>query len=201
MIANSLQLCADRFSDRKDGLPDRPAAHILSGAITGDSIMKHIPLTQGKVAIVDDADYEWLNQWKWCAVKKKSGIFYASRGQGKATIAMHRQILNIPEGAQADHRNHDGLDNRKCNLRLCTPAENQWNQKPRKGISKYKGVCLLRGKTHKGKQYKDKWRAYIKKNQKTRWLGCFQNEIDAAEAYDKAAKELFGEFAYTNFRS
>ena len=162
--------------------------------------MKHIPLTQGKVAIVDDEDYDKLNKFKWQAVKKKSDIFYAVRWQGKTTIAMHQQILYTPKGAQTDHRNHNGLDNRKCNLRLCTPAENQWNQKPRQGISKYKGVCRLKGKMHKGKQYKDKWRAYIKMHQKTRGLGSFQNEIDAAKAYDKAAKELFGEFANTNFK-
>lgn len=105
---------------------------------------------------------------------------------------MHRAILNVPKGYKTDHRNHNGLDNRKQNLRIATNSENQQNQKIRKnGTSQYKGVSW--NSKHK------LWYAQIKLNNKVKWLGDYKNEIEAAKAYDEAAKELFGEFALTNF--
>ena len=82
---------------------------------------KTIPLTQGKVAIVDDADFDWLNQWKWYAIHRRS-IWYAEtrdRSTGRC-IRMHRLITKVQPDLQVDHRNRDGLDNRRCNLRCCT---------------------------------------------------------------------------------
>lgn len=105
---------------------------------------------------------------------------------------MHRAIMRTPQGKQIDHRNHDGLDNRRCNLRECSHIENMRNQLPQKtGTSRYKGV-------HWEKE-RGKWRAQIKHTCKQMRLGRYASEKDAAKAYDKKAKELFGEFAYLNF--
>ena len=104
---------------------------------------------------------------------------------------MHRQILNVPEGLEIDHKNHNMLDNRKYNIRTCSKAENQHNRKTQKHSSKYKGVSW-----HKERR---KWRTRICNNGKEFSLGLFDSEIEAAKAYDQKAKELFGEFAYLNF--
>lgn len=98
--------------------------------------MKLIPLTQGKFAKVDDADYEWLSQYNWYAKKTTAiyslyGLYYAARFQRikkvKTTIYMHREIANCPPGKEVDHINHDTLDNQRENLRCCTRAENMAN--------------------------------------------------------------------------
>lgn len=152
---------------------------------------KIIPLTQGKFAIVDAEDYAWLSQHKWCAAKDKA-TFYAHRGSNGRLILMHREIMRAPKGLMCDHRNHNGLDNRKSNLRLCTSAQNQYNKRPKKGCSsRYKGVILRRDCK--------KWRAKICLKRKRIHLGDFPDEIKAALAYDDKAIELFGEFAYLNF--
>lgn len=150
-----------------------------------------IPLTQGKFAIVDAEDYEWLNQYKWYAAKYGT-TFYACRSKGRTTINMHRQIMCAPKGLICDHKNHNGLDNRKNNLRLCTNAQNQYNRRPRTGCSsRYKGVDWQRAF--------NKWRAAIRLNQTYLHLGLFHNEMEAALTYDRKAAELFGEFAWLNF--
>jgi len=98
--------------------------------------MKRIPLTQGKFAIVDDADFEWLSQWKWRA-RKDYNTWYAIRrvvrGSCRTTTSIHRQIMEAKPGSQVDHRNRDGLDNRRCNLRFCTNAQNAMNQRKTRG--------------------------------------------------------------------
>ena len=171
-------------------------AATLVGFFIGDSTMKQIKLTQGEVALVDEEDFEELNQYKWCVNKKCYNGFIAVRNEGKPphrqTIYMHRAIINCPKGSEVDHINHNPLDNRRCNLRICTKAQNQYNQKPRTGsASVWKGVS--RSKKDK------KWRASIGYKKRATYLGCFDNEIDAAKAYDKVATELFGEFACPNF--
>lgn len=163
-------------------------------AFFGDCQMKRIPLTQGEYAIVDDEDYEWLRQWKWFA-KRDKNTFYAARLTGKwpkqKTIRMHRQILNVPSNFEVDHVNHNGLDNRRCNIRICTSAQNHHNQLPYKNhSSQYKGVYWSKAKK--------KWHSSIHSNRKRIHIGYCNNEIDAAKAYDAKAKELFGEFALTN---
>lgn len=153
----------------------------------GDSRMKKIPLTQGKFAIVDDFNYEWLNQWRWQA--QKGNETYYARGyiDGKM-IYMHRLILGAKDGQFIDHKDHNGLDNSITNIRFCTVAENQHNKKSNKNsTSKYKGVSW-------NKQVK-KWRATIKNIT----IGQYKSEKNAAIAYDIAANQLFGKFAYTNF--
>lgn len=171
--------------------------------------MKLIPLSQqskknkGKYfAMVDDADYEWLNQWKWNATKSKN-TFYASRGvwngMNMTTILMHRFILGLVDPKiQGDHKNRNGLDNRRCNLRIATNSQNQANRsKPKRKSSKYKGVYLC--------NTWNKWKSQLRKNGKTIILGYFPftkvGEINAAIAYDKAAKKYHGEFAWLNFHS
>ncbi|MFH1882746.1 MAG: HNH endonuclease [Planctomycetota bacterium] len=150
-----------------------------------------IPLTQGKFAIVDAEDYDRPAQHKWCAVKGRD-TFYAQRGSNGRVVSMHREIMRAPKGVVCDHKNHNGLDNRKSNLRLCTSAQNQYNKKAKKGCSsRYKGV-VRRG------AYK-RWRARIGFNRKRIHLGDFADEKQAAMAYDDKAAELFGEFAYLNF--
>jgi len=159
--------------------------------------MKQIPLTQGKVALVDDVDFKELSKHKWCAYKRGS-TFYAARnqplGNGKRkTIRMHRQIMDALGGVFTDHANHDGLDNQRSNLRSCTNSENQRNRLPQRGgTSEYKGVSWNKAKK--------KWVAGIQHNNKVIHLGCFNSEREAAKTYDKKAKELFGEFANPNFK-
>lgn len=160
--------------------------------------MKTINLTQGQVALVDDADYNWLNQWKWCALKHHSGSFYAVRSSllnnKHHLIPMARQILGLKYGdkRQADHIDHNPLDNCRNNLRICTRRENQRNQKPQKNVSsEFKGVSWNRGVK--------KWQSYIKINGKKKHLGYWIIEELAALAYDMVAIREHGEFACLNF--
>lgn len=145
---------------------------------------KCIPLTQGKAALVDDEDFDKLNQYKWCFDGQ-----YAQRKVGNKTIRMHRVILDSP---QVDHIDGDGLNNQRSNLRVCTHTQNQMNRAKHKIMSsKYKGVSWNKPT--------EKWRARIETNQGSLYLGLFEVEEEAARAYDEAAKENFGEFARLNF--
>lgn len=161
--------------------------------------MREIELTQGQVALVDDEDYDWLNQWKWCAHKDHSGNFYAVRNSTRKNgkrfiIRMHRQILKLEQedSHQTDHIDHNTLNNRQDNLRICTCRQNQMNQKIRSNTtSKFKGVSW-----HKASK---KWQAGMSIKGKTRNLGCWDTEEDAARAYDLIAIQEYGEFAHLNF--
>ena len=160
------------------------------------NLTKTIALTQGKVALVDDSDYEWLSKWKWCACKSRY-TYYACRTvwitkSKSTTIKMHRLILNAPKGMDVDHRGHDGLNNQRHNIRICTRSENKQNSRSYKNrLSAFKGLCWV--------ERNRRWKSQITQNKKTIFLGYFHKEIDAAKAYDVKAKELFGEFAFTNF--
>ncbi len=189
MVNSPIQLCADRLSGRKVGHPDPPAAQILSGTITGDSKMKYIKLSQNKRAMVDDADFGWLNQWKWHAIRQRH-LWYAARPK---SVKMHRLIMGLTkgDGKEVDHKNGNGVDNRRENLRICTRPENIQNQHIVRGSCKYQGVC--RDRTN------NKWMAYIMKNGKQTTIGLFKNKKDAARAYDKKALELYGPDAKVNF--
>lgn len=156
--------------------------------------MKKIQLTQGKVALVDDEDYEDLNKFKWFAWKGKL-TFYARRNErqqdGKQkTIQMHSQIMKCPPGMEIDHRNHNGLKNQRSNLRIATRAQNMCNRTPR-GHSKYLGVF----KKQNGEIY-----SQIKTKGIIIRIGSFKTEVEAARAYDRKAKEIHGEFANLNFK-
>ena len=153
--------------------------------------MKKIKLTQGKYVLVDDEDFDWLNQWKWLAFDN-NGHFYAARRPKSGIVFMHRLILESGKGNIVDHANQDTLDNRRSNIRLCTRAENQANRGSSKGsASIYKGVTWdKRGK---------KWCAAIKVDGKSIALGRFEDEVEAAKAYDKKHIEVHAEFACPNF--
>ncbi len=159
-------------------------------------VMKRIPLTKGKFAIVDDEDYEELNKYNWRAVKSRN-TWYAYRyvwlpNNKVKAIAMHRQILKAPKGLEVDHKNFDGLCNRRDNIRKCTTSQNQAHRKPfkRLGTSIYKGVSWNAG--HK------KWYVQVNAKNISHRLGCYDSEKEAARVYDKRAIELFGDFALTN---
>jgi hypothetical protein len=152
--------------------------------------MKEIQLTQGKIAIIDDEDYEFLSQWKWCYYKTGYAIrsAYNKETKRRYSILMHRVIMHTPDGMDTDHINHNTLDNRKSNLRICTHSQNQMNKhKQSNNTSGHTGVSW-----HKRNH---QWQAQIKLNGKYISLG-FHDDIDEAiDAYDMKARELFGEFA------
>jgi hypothetical protein len=146
---------------------------------------KRIKLTQGKYALVDDCDYEQLNQYKW---HYSQG--YAARRQFGKVVLMHRQIMQTPEGMDTDHINHNGVDNQRMNLRICTPSENHRNLKKYKnGMSPYQGV---------GRK-DNQWRARVSVKGRQVSIGLFRKERHAAMVYDLWAVDLYGEFAKTNF--
>jgi hypothetical protein len=165
-------------------------------------VSKSIELTQNKVTVVDDEYYEELSKFKWYAAEIKPSCFYTIRNyrseDGKRhSLRLHRVVWEIkngriPVGVQIDHINHDTLDNRLENLRLCNTSENQANQrKASNKLSKFKGVTWYKAR--------NKWGVRICCHRKLLYLGLFESEIAAAKAYDEKARELFGEFANLNF--
>ena len=160
--------------------------------------MKKISLTKGKFALVDDEDYDFLMQWKWyCGshgYAERSVYLGKINGSHKSRrILMHRQLMNTQDAMQVDHIDGDKLNNSKNNLRNVTDGENKLNKPAQKnGKSKYKGV-------HWHGQRK-KWTAQIKRGKKRLSLGLFLREEEAAMAYDIAARELHGEYAYQNIQ-
>lgn len=150
--------------------------------------MKEIQLTQGKVALVDDVDYEWLNQWKWSF----NGRYAIRWTVSVHNMFMHREILSVPQGMDTDHRDGNGLNNQRNNIRICTTMENLWNcKKPITNSSGYKGVWW--------DKRANKWRASICVNYIPIHLGMFSDLMMAAFAYDEAAVKFHGEFARLNF--
>jgi len=155
--------------------------------------MRQISLTQDKFVMVDDWNYNWLNQWKWFAQKSKNG-YYAARmitykGKRKL-IPLHRLVMDTPIGYEVDHIDHNGLNCQEYNMRNCTHQQNNINTKPW-GKSKYMGVFITQGRYIQAK---------IQSNNKAIHLGSFKTEKLAAHAYDKAAVKYHGEFANLNFK-
>lgn len=161
--------------------------------------MKTIPLTRGLVAIVDDDDYESLSRLKWCACGRAQNE-YAVRAitcKGVKNLSriqfMHRAIMNPPLDMQVDHINGNKLDNRRTNLRLCTPAENSRNQaRPKNNTSGFKGVSWNRRE--------QKWKAVIGVGGKRIGGGSYHTKEEAARAYDELARKHHGEFARLDYR-
>lgn len=152
--------------------------------------MKYINLTKEKRAIVDDADFEYIDKLNWCFTKG----YAAKKVVGNKNLFMHTLIMNCPDNMKVDHKNGDGLDNRRSNLRVCTQQQNTFNQKLSKtNTSGYKGVCY----SPYGKRLK-RWVAKINKDGKQKHLGYFLTAKEAALAYNVSAKDLFGEFAQLN---
>jgi hypothetical protein len=154
--------------------------------------MKEITLYNGKTAIVDDDDYERLSQYKY--YENNKGYAYRNLWKDKKVHAvyLHREVIGAPKGLQVDHINGNRLDNRKENLRLVTPQQNQFNLRKSKSemTSKYKGVCWI--KERKG------WLAKIRINGKGKLLGLYTTEEAAANAYNHYAREYHKEYALFN---
>jgi hypothetical protein len=151
---------------------------------------KHIPLTRGKYAVVNGCDVELVSKHKWQARPSK-GNWYATTRIDGIEVFMHNLILGRVHGLEIDHIDQDGLNNTRQNLRYATRSQNRANVKIRKdNKSGYKGVCY-NSKT-------GKWRAYIQKDRRWSQIGMFNTPIEAARAYNKKAKELFGEYAWQN---
>lgn len=157
--------------------------------------MKKIELTQGKLTLVDNADFDWLNQWKW-HIKNSRGKLYASRTS--KGILMHRIILGITDkNIECDHIDGNGLNNQRKNLRIATRAQNARNTKGF-GRSKYRGV--YKKTANNGANHY--WAVKIIHEGKTHYPGQFpfnkKGEKQAALLYNEKAKELHGNFAFTN---
>ena len=153
--------------------------------------MKEIELTKGKVAIVDDQDHSALNHFRWYAHRSGSKMYAATTAKNRSLVYMHRIILDAQPGYEVDHENGNGLDNRRCNLRLCRHADNLHNRGPQRNSKSHtKGVWWSE---------RDKlWYAQIQSNGKRKGLGSFKTKGDAARAYNEAALQEHGAFALLN---
>ena len=161
--------------------------------------MRKIPLTQGKVALVDDEDYEWLARYEWHASSAGHGLLYAARrivpaSTGRqTTTSMHVEIMGHgPLGTTVDHVDLDGLNNQRGNLRFATWSQQNQNQRVRKGrLVDFRGVYPNR--------YGKPWRARIRVGNSVRHLGNTDAPDEAARMYDEAALSLYGPLARLNF--
>jgi hypothetical protein len=153
-----------------------------------------ILLAGGHTCKIDDADLPLVSQFKWRRLgrpsKYQSRYYAICSNYGMSRLLMHRLIMGAPKGMVVDHINRDGLDNRRANLRVCTQSQNRANSvKPPLCSSSFKGV----------KRWRDGWTAQITVSGKKKHLGVFDAEVVAAQAYDNAAIQYFGEFARLNF--
>jgi hypothetical protein len=155
-----------------------------------DPSIRYVALTQGKFAIVDAEDYERVNRHKWC-VSGKGNTIYAYRKDHGKHVYLHQFLMKPPPGMVVDHIDGNGLNDRKSNLRVCTRQQNLLNRGPSVRSSRYKGVRFCK--------WNRKWYATIRYDGHTIRLGPFDDEIAAAQAYDRQAYALFGEYAYLNF--
>jgi hypothetical protein len=163
--------------------------------------MKKIKISRGYLVKVDDEDFEYLNSFTWTAIPKEDGRIYATRMsrrnirlEKRHVLQMHREIVLAPKGKVVDHINHDTLDNRKSNLRICTHSENMRNRKIQKNnISGFRGVSFSNRNRFK------KWMVHIRIGEKyPKYMGSFITKEDAALAYNKAAIKYHKEFASLN---
>lgn len=151
--------------------------------------MRTIELTKGYVALIDDEDFHLVSEYKWAVSVRKHTCYAVGYKSGK-NVTMHRLVSRVNSISEiVDHKNRNGLDNRKCNLRVGTKSQNAANRSNKKGSSsKYLGV----------KKVRNSWAAGLTHNGKSIYLGCFNNETEAAKAYNRAAIVYHGEFANLN---
>lgn len=152
-----------------------------------------VPLTRGLFTKIDTADYDIVAPYMWCALPDGWNV-YATRARQRdgSSTKMHRVLMGTPKGMHTDHINGDGLDNRRANLRICTSAENMRNRRSNTGSSsRFLGVHFDRKSRV--------WRAQIRSGSASQMLGSFADEVEAALAYDAAARVSYGEFARLNF--
>ena len=154
-----------------------------------DPAVRRIPLSRGLFATVDAADYEELSKYRWHATCSGGSKVYAVCHKDGKSLSMHRMILKPPKGYLVDHIDHNPLNNRRCNLRVCTQEQNMVNRGPKGGSSRFVGVSRC------GK----KWRAGIIWRGEYFHLGLFEDEVEAAKARDRKAYELHGPYACLNF--
>lgn len=151
--------------------------------------MRKIQLTRGYIAMVDNKDFKSLSQYSWFAWTPRN---YAARNikvNGKQKpLFMHRVIMGVTNNKKVDHKDGNVLNNCRKNLRICTQGQNAQNRSPNIG-KQYKGIYRVA---------EEKWRAYIRYNYKRIHIGYFHTDKEAATAYNKTAKKLFGKFAKLN---
>ncbi len=189
MTQSNLQCCVDRVAPEPAVHLEPPFHTIISRNTTRGIVMKQIPLTKGMFALVDDDMYDYLMQWKW-HVSQGTSTWYAERTENGQRFKMHRVIMNVPKGMDTDHINHNGLDNRIENLRICTRREHCHTIRPKAG--RYKGVTFCKRNT--------KWHARIfLHRRRATHLGFYEDAANAARAYDAAVIKHYDKYAYTNF--
>ncbi len=158
-------------------------------------MIKKIELTQGKVSLVDEEDFEYLNQWKWYAQKDyKNGNYYAQRHDSqnnKKIVLMHKEILGVENKKQVDHKDGDGLNNQRTNLRPSSHSQNHSNtERYKNNKSGYKGVSW--------NKHSKKYLAQTSIDGKILVIGYFDSPEDAATAYNTVANQLHGDFTRPN---
>ncbi len=162
-------------------------------------MVREIPVNQGYVVLVDDDDFDWLNQWKWNVQAPDSRRrnlyarrhFYPGSGGRRKLVLMHRLLLRAPVGLQIDHVDRNPLNNQRSNLRLATNRLNSAN-----GCMKRANTSGFRGVSQRPS---GRWRAAISVDCRTEWIGLFDEPEQAAQAYDDAARAAHGPFAVLNF--
>jgi hypothetical protein len=160
-----------------------------SAACQSGGNIRRIPLGHGLFAIVDAVDYKRLSKYKWCASNKRGTVYAIRRTKEGRILYMHREIMRAPKGSIVDHIDHNTLNNRRCNLRVCTEEQNHANRAPCGGACGFVGV-YARGK---------RWEAGITWQGKHFYLGKFDDPAEAARARDRKAYALHGPYAYLNF--
>lgn len=152
--------------------------------------MASIPLSKGMIALIDEADVPLVSGHAWSAGHERNS-WYAMAWDSQRSVRMHRLILGLrPGDPHVDHVDTNGLNNQRANLRVASRAQNGMNRRVQPHSSRFKGVSLFRRT--------GRWMASITVDGEQRYLGSFASEIDAADAYDAAAREAFGPFARTN---
>ncbi len=164
--------------------------------------MVKIPLKHGKVLLIDEIDIPLINHYKWYARNEKregrdcwNVAANVTFPNGKRTsVRLHHLILHPAPTQEVDHKDHNVFNNTRENLRLCSRGQNNWNQRRR--IDNQSG---FKGLTRRVRSGRITWEVYIQINKKRQFFGTYLDPVEAAKAYDTAARQLFGEFACLNF--